>query len=132
MVSNIEIEPSLSMNLKLLSWKVFYDDYHCSKNDAADMVRAGRLQSLGGNVQPSIGAKKIIDQDEVVMVLLRETSTETVLSLPSFITASDMREVSEAKQRPIVHFVTELTSHQYNATFKSYREVLFFTAMALG
>lgn len=96
------------------------------------MVRAGRLQSLGGNVQPSIGAKKIIDQDEVVMVLLRETSTETVLSLPSFITASDMREVSEAKQRPIVHFVTELTNHQYNATFKSYREVLFFTAMALG
>jgi hypothetical protein len=59
------------------------------------MVRAGRLQSLGGIVQPSIGAKKVVEQDEVVIVHLRETSTETVLSLPSFITASDMREVSE-------------------------------------
>jgi hypothetical protein len=67
---------------------------NCSKNEAADLVRAGRLQSV--NVQPSIGAKKLIEQDEVVIVHLRETSTDTVLSLPSFITASDMREVSEA------------------------------------
>lgn len=83
---------------------------NCSKNDAADLVRAGRLQSLGGNVQPSIGAKKAVEQDEVVIVHLRETSTETVLSLPSFITASDMREVSEAKagQYPAVQIVLKL------------------------
>jgi hypothetical protein len=31
--------------------------------------------------------------DEMVIVLLNETTTEIVLALPSFITASDMREV---------------------------------------
>ena len=44
-------------------------------------------------MQPSVGAKKGVEHDEAVIVLLRETATETVLSLPSFISASDMREV---------------------------------------
>lgn len=61
-------------------------------------------------MQPSIGAKKAVEQDEVVIIHLRETSTETVLSLPSFITASDMREVSEveADQHPAVLIVLKI------------------------
>jgi hypothetical protein len=83
------------------------------------MVRAGRLQSLGGNVQPSIGAKKVVEQDEVVIVHLRETSTETVLSLPSFITASDMREVRKTTRKISVH-----CAYHYQAS-KSIAETSF-------
>ena len=40
-----------------------------------------------------MGAKKTTEHEETVIILLEETATETVLSLSSFITASDMREV---------------------------------------
>lgn len=98
---------------------------NCSKNEAADLVRAGRLQSV--NVQPSIGAKKLIEQDEVVIVHLRETSTETVLSLPSFITASDMREVSEATSESALSNSSCIQWQTH--TFVSFSEVLFLSVM---
>ena len=58
------------------------------------MLRAGRLQALGGAGQNSSGLRRGVELDESVIVLLQETITETVFSLSSFITASDMREVS--------------------------------------
>ena len=58
------------------------------------MLRAGRLTAMGAGNQPALGAKKAAEHEEAVIIFLRETATETVLSLPSFITASDMREVS--------------------------------------
>ena len=59
------------------------------------MLRAGRLQALVGTGQTSSALRRGIEVDESVIVLLQETITETVFSLPSFITASDMREVSK-------------------------------------
>ena len=58
------------------------------------MLRAGRLQALGGAGQNSSGLRRGVELDESVIVVLQETITETVFSLSSFITASDMREVS--------------------------------------
>lgn len=58
------------------------------------MLRAGRLQALGGAGQNSSGLRRGVELDESVIVLLQETTTETVFSLSSFVTASDMREVS--------------------------------------
>ena len=40
-----------------------------------------------------MGAKKTTEHEETVLILLEETATESVLSLSSCITASDMREV---------------------------------------
>ena len=63
------------------------------------MLRAGRLQALGGTGQASSGLRRGVELDESVIVLLQETVTETVFSLPSFITASDMREVSKLERQ---------------------------------
>ena len=68
-----------------------------SKTEQAEMLRAGRLQALGGTVQNSSGLRRGVELDESVIVLLQETITEMVFSLPSFITASDMREVSKCE-----------------------------------
>lgn len=59
------------------------------------MLRAGRLQALSGTGQNSSGLRRGVELEESVIVLLQESVTDTVFSLPSFITASDMREVSK-------------------------------------
>ena len=65
-----------------------------SKTDQAEVLRAGRLTAMGAGNQPNLGAKKALEHEEAVIIFLRETATEMVFSLPSFITASDMREVT--------------------------------------
>lgn len=62
------------------------------------MLRAGRLQALSGAGQASSGLRRGQELEESVIVLLQETVTDTVFSLPSFITASDMREVSKLER----------------------------------
>ena len=73
--------------------KILFSYQYYSKNEQAELLRAGRLTTLGGSSQPTMGAKKTTEHEETVIILLEETATETVLSLSSFITASDMREV---------------------------------------
>ena len=77
----------------------------CSKADVGTSpelrMGAAKMSTLGNTLSGTqgLGGAKKQEIEEYVTVVLTETHTETMLSLPSFVFASDIREIAAVDER---------------------------------